>query len=120
MDGDELDYDKLATVILQFTVNGFGTDDEFDRRCRTEELLDEALKASNNGLCDGGDSGSGSMNVFLMVKDVPRAVDTILNTLRTANLLGGVTVAESIRDGDEVVGHKVWWPENFSGKFSIF
>lgn len=110
----------MATVIVQIPVKGFGTDDEFDRRCRIEELLDEALKASGNGFCDGGDSGSGSMNVFLIVEDVPRAVDVTLKTLQKANLLGDVIIAESIDDDDAVVGHKVWWPENFSGEFSIF
>jgi hypothetical protein len=111
--------DELNTVIVQFAVDGLGTDEEFDRRCQIEDLLDQALKGSGNGFCDGGDSGSGSMNIFLMVKDVKRAVPFILDTLRKSDLLNDCIVAESLREDDEVVGHKVWWPETFTGRFSV-
>src|SRR4051794_38654229 len=99
----------MATVIVPFAVEGFGTDDEFDRRCRIQELLDEALRKTGNGLCDGGDSGSGSMNVFPQVQDVLRGVCTVLDTLRGADLLGGVIVAESSR-GRRGRRTQVWWP----------
>jgi hypothetical protein len=122
MDADATGDDRKS-IIVQFRVEGFGTDAEFDRRVQMDELLDRALRRTNNGLCDGGDSGSGSMNLFLYVDDVQRAVATVLETLRKNSLLGGVVVAESLEEGEgddkEVIGHKVWWPPDFTGEFSI-
>ena len=121
MGTDESDFDGMTTIIVQFPVEGFGTEAEFDLRCRMDELLDDALKKSANGICDGGDSGSGSMNLFLIVKDVSRAIPTILSTLRDNQLLTeGVVVAESLRGDDLADDYKVWWPEKFSGEFCIF
>jgi hypothetical protein len=111
--------DARHTVIVQFPVLGFGTDRESARRQRMEKILDRALRVSQNGFCDGGDSGSNCMNIFLCVADPDQARETILKALRNAGLLDDAIVVYSCSEEPEP-SHVVWWPVNFRGNFSLF
>jgi uncharacterized protein (TIGR03067 family) len=111
---------REGEVVVQFAVAGFGTDEDFERRCHIEKLLDAALRKARNGSCTGGDSGSDTMNVFLSVKDAGRAKHTILTALRQDGQLEDVIVAHGLEEGGERKGYEVWWPEGFRGRFSPF
>jgi len=109
------DEDLPENVFVQFPVDGFGTDEEFDIRCRMEELLDAELKSFGGGMCGGGDMGSGGATVFLMVRDPASAVPRLLAALRREGLLTDrVKVFE-----DTGPGYKCWWPEGYAGGFSL-
>jgi hypothetical protein len=98
-------------LIIQYKI-GTGTVDDFDKRVRVEELMIECLGREGLGSCDGGDLGSGSMNVFCFVKDVEQALPVIVRALGTADLHDGAVIAISVDDSIEVI-----WPNGFKGEF---
>jgi hypothetical protein len=110
--GDE---ELSENVFVQFSVDGLGTDKEFDLRVRVEELLDAELKSFGGGECSGGDMGSGGATVFLMVRDPATAVPRLLDALRREGLLGdGFKVFEYAGPA-----YKCWWPPGHTGGFSL-
>jgi hypothetical protein len=112
------------SVVIQFLVSGFGSDEDFDRRVHLEELIGEALASSNNGESTGGDGGSGTMNAFFSVNDPVAARQTILATLEQAEQLDlGVVVAhERFSEDDESAEFDpvIWWPDDYAFSFSSF
>src|SRR4051794_659330 len=104
-------------IIVQYRINGFGSDDDLARRHRVEELVDDALQASKLGECDGGEIGSGTMNIFLVVSDVGRAQVLLIRMLGDHGELHDAVIAVSA--GDDEGEAKVIWPEGYDGRFSI-
>ena len=74
--------------------------------------MNECLGWRGLGHCDGGDIGSGTMNVFCFVVNVKTAIPHVLEELRKNELLEGAVVA--VGDPQTVV-----WPRDFSGTFEI-
>ncbi len=108
------DDEEDRQVIIQYQIEGSGTAADLDRRHSVEQLLASFLEENELGYCDGGDIGSGSMNVFCFVKPRPNAVEGILETLRRNCYLDDATVAVG-SDGEE----KVIWPSGHSGSFEL-
>ncbi len=116
MDIDSVpDEDLDENVFVQFPVDGFGTDAEFDLRERVEELLDAELKSFGGGMCGGGDMGSGGATVFLMVRDPAVAIPRLLEALRREGLLTDRFVVTE----DTGPEYKCWWPAGYTGGFSL-
>jgi hypothetical protein len=105
---------ELHSVVIQYKVAGRGTVNDHDRRVRVEERMNECLGWSGLGHCDGGDMGSGTMNVFCYVVDAAIAEKVIVKDLKEHALLDGAVIAQ--RFGDEA---KVLWPHDFAGTFAI-
>ena len=105
---------KLARIVIQYKIDGKGTTNDLDKRVPVENLMNEGLGWKGLGHCDGGDIGSGTMNVFCFVVDAETAVPHIVEELKTNGALNGAVIAISSKNGDRVA-----WPETFSGKFSI-
>lgn len=101
------------TLIVQYRTEGWGSSQDLEMRWTVESLLDECLKSMSNGYCDGGDIGSGTINIFLSVLDPHRATEAVIEALRKAQLLEGATIA--LEDEEEF---EVLWPEGFEGGFS--
>lgn len=101
-------------VIVQYRVDSSGTANDLKKRHSIENLLGEFLENSDLGYCDGGDIGSGTMNIFCFVKPAQNGANAIVDTLRKNDLLDGAVVAEST-DGEE----KVIWPEDFKGELQL-
>src|SRR5262249_12396501 len=94
-DDDIPDDDLSENVFVQFPVDGFGSEDEFDLRERMEEVLDAELKSFGRGKCGGGDMGSGGATVFLMVRDPATVIPRLLDALKREGLMAdGLTVFE--------------------------
>jgi uncharacterized protein (TIGR03067 family) len=104
--------------VVQFLVQGMGTDEDFERRIALEKLLGEALTRAGLGSCDGGDGGSGTMNVFLGITDPPAARQLILQLLTQSGNAADTVVAYS--DNAETGQYDVWWPEDYPYRFTIF
>ena len=68
-------------------------EEALEKRQQVQEIMDEALGWSGNGHCDGGDIGSGTINVFTFVIDVDEALQTTLEELKNQQLLDGVKIA---------------------------
>jgi predicted DNA-binding WGR domain protein len=106
--------EKLARLIIQYKISGMGTVDNLHKRHRVEEVMNECLGWTGLGHCDGGDIGSGTMNVFCFVVDTTLALQITVNELKARGLLEGAMIAVRTEAGD-----KVAWPEGFRGEFSI-
>ena len=104
----------METLIIQYKVDANGTTDDFDKRVEVEDLMEECLDGTGLGNCDGGDLGSGTMNVFCFVADPDRAQKVIVDKLRANSLLDGAVIAQRI--GED---YKVLWPHDFQGEFSV-
>jgi hypothetical protein len=97
-------------LIVQYKI-GAGSVVDFDKRVRVEDLMIECLGRTGLGVCDGGDMGSGSMNVFCFVTDLKEALPVVVEALKANGLLNGAVIAGSIDDSEEIL-----WPEGFEGR----
>jgi predicted DNA-binding WGR domain protein len=65
----EFDEDKIAFLEVEYKINGFGTEQDLDKRHRLEDHLNELLGWTGLGHVDGGSIGSGTMEAGCMVVD---------------------------------------------------
>jgi predicted DNA-binding WGR domain protein len=105
---------KLAQVVIQYEIDGMGTTDDLARRIQVENVMNNFLGWRGLGHCDGGDIGSGTMNVFCYVVDAAKAIPHIVQELRSKGLIDGAIIANALKSGTTVA-----WPEDFSGEFLI-
>jgi hypothetical protein len=111
--GTRVESEGRDTLIVQYLTEGWGSPDDLQMRHKIESLLDKRLAATGNGYCDGGDIGSGTINIFLSVLDAQRAAKVVIKALRKTHLLEGATIALETEEGFEVL-----WPQDFVGEFS--
>lgn len=100
--------DGLTMVVIQYPVEGWGTAEDLIKRHRAEDLLDAVLKSSETGYCDGGDIGSGSMEVFCYVIDPASTSRLVIESLAANALLTNARV-EYEQDEEWVVV----WPKHY-------
>lgn len=106
--------DEDDHIVVQYRIEGHDGGSDHDKRVEVENILGEFLESGDLGYCDGGDIGSGTMNVFCFVKPGKNAAQAIIETLRKHNRLEGAVVAEMVKGEEKVV-----WPPDFVGEFSI-
>lgn len=99
----ELQDGEEYTVLIQYRVDGWGTAEDLDKRHEIEQLLNEVLGWTGNGNCDGGDIGSGTMNVCCLVVNPYLASQAIVEELRKSNHLEGAVIALEREDSFEVL-----------------
>ena len=78
----EFDEDKVSFLEIEFKIDGFGTEQDLDKRHRLEERMDEVLGWTGLGNTDGGSSGSGTMEVGCVVVDFDIAKKVIEQDLK--------------------------------------
>jgi len=105
---------QQRSIVIQYKINGHGTTDELDKCVQIEELMNEWLGWTGLGHCDGGDIGSGTMNIFCYVADARIAESVIVRELKSHRFFNGAVIAERI--GDD---YKVLWPHSVTGTFSL-
>jgi hypothetical protein len=112
----QVDLDEPVTqLIVQFRIHGHGSIRDLDFRHHLEDVLQAALQQDDLGMVDGGDIGSGSVNVFAFV-DPDRwepAWATVRSKLADMELLQRAVVARQVDDSDP----EVVWPEGTGQKF---
>lgn len=101
----EIVREALYTLSIRYRLAGWGAPEDLDKRHRIEELMDECLGWTGLGDCDGGDIGSGDMNVCSLVVDPFVALDPVLGSLRQNDCLEGATILVET-EGDDLV----LWP----------
>ena len=72
------------------------------------------MEEAGLGSCDGGDIGSGAMNIFCLVKPGRNAAKAIIEILRENNFLEGAVIAEGAVGEEKIV-----WPPDFKGEFQL-
>ena len=105
---------QLDSIVIQYKVDGHGSTDDLDKRIKVEELMNERLGWTGLGHCDGGDMGTGIMNIFCYVADARIAESVIVRELKANGFLEGAVIAERRRDNADVL-----WPPNFKTGFSL-
>jgi hypothetical protein len=103
------------TLVVQYQVDGWGSAEDLAKRQQIEQLLNEVLGWTGNGHCDGGDIGSGTMNVSSLVVAPYLASHTIIDMLRENGLLEGAVIAIELEDSFEVLH-----PEDHEGEFAYW
>jgi hypothetical protein len=106
--------DEEQQLVVQYRLDGHGVGSNHDKRVAVENLLGEFLEEADLGYCDGGDIGSGTMNVFCWVKPGRVVGKRVIELLRKNNLLEGATIAEDVQGEERVI-----WPPDFKGDFQL-
>ena len=78
----EFDEDNVSFLGVEYKVNGFGTEQDLDKRHRLEVKLDKILGWTGLGHVDGGSSGSGTMEAGCIVVDFDVAKKVIEEKLK--------------------------------------
>lgn len=65
----EFDEANYAFLEIEYIIDGFGTEEDLDKRHRLEEKMDDILGWTGLGHTDGGSIGSGTMEVGCVVVD---------------------------------------------------
>jgi hypothetical protein len=114
------------SLVLQYRIDGWGSTEDLERRNHLEDLINPRLQEDNNGECDGGDIGSGTINLYLEgVIDPQSALNTVLAVLKEAEELEGAVIAQSHysntegEEDRELEGYTVLWPSDHKGEFEI-
>jgi hypothetical protein len=58
-----------AILLIEYAVEGFGTTQQLEKRHALQSRMDETLGWTGLGACDGGSSGSGTVEVCCYVVD---------------------------------------------------
>jgi len=111
------------SLIVQYRVSGWGSTADLEKRHRLEGVLGKRLEETDNGYCDGGDIGSGSINIYLEeVIDPQRACDSLVAVLQESGDLERAVIALNLDPNgtrEEGPCYQVLWPKDYSGDFSI-
>jgi hypothetical protein len=105
-------------LVIQYPMSdSFDAEEDAEFRGELETLVRDALGAI--GTCDGGDVGSGTVNVFCTVAeaDATRACKAIVAALDGAGIEGAIIAF--IDDNDEDSEPNVLHPDDFAGTFSV-
>ena len=65
----QIESENHFTVLIEYAVDGMGTTKDLEKRHRLEDRMNETLGWTGLGACDGGSTGSGSMEVCNFVVD---------------------------------------------------
>ncbi|HTI61164.1 hypothetical protein [Mucilaginibacter sp.] len=77
----EIDIDDHFTLLIEFEVDGMGSNMDLDKRARLQDKMDSVLGWAGLGHCDGGSIGSGTMEVCCYVVDFDIAKKVITESL---------------------------------------
>ena len=70
------------TLLIEYSVDGFGTPEDLDKRYALQDRMGETLGWTGLGHCDGGSIGSGTMEVCCFVVDFDVATRVIQDDLK--------------------------------------
>jgi hypothetical protein len=110
------DDDMTMQMVVQLPMGI--SDDDLGVRHRLEAELDRAFDAKKIGLVDGGDIGSGTMNVFALVRagSWNAALLTAVSVLRELSIEKSAVVAQrDLTDDDSEP--MIIWPEGSEAPF---
>ena len=84
----EFDEDKVSFLEVEYKIDGFGTEQDLDKRKRLEGKLDEILGWTGLGHTDGVSIGSGTMEAGCIVVDFNIAKKVIEEKLKDTEFAG--------------------------------
>ncbi|MCC5851171.1 MAG: hypothetical protein JJU29_24025 [Verrucomicrobia bacterium] len=102
-------------LVLQFKIDGHGSEKDFDGLVEIEEKLNAALQRNGEGYVDGHDIGSGEMNIYIIIKTWERGTWFMEQYLKNQPWNNDAILAKDLRNGS----YKVLWPKRYEGDFAI-
>src|SRR5258706_6053550 len=63
----EFDDDRKTLLEIEYIIDGFGTEQDLNKRHQLEAIMDEVLGWTGLGHTDGGSNGSGTMEIACLV-----------------------------------------------------
>jgi hypothetical protein len=82
IDDDSEGEEDLATLIIEYPVIGMGNENDLKKRYAVQDLVHKLLNETDLGYCDGGNIGSGAMEVCCFVTDYQQAHEVIKGALK--------------------------------------
>lgn len=73
--------EEFKVLLIEFSVDGFGDENDLQKRYNLQDRMDETLGWTGLGHCDGGSVGSGTMEVCCLVVDFELAQKVIIEDL---------------------------------------
>jgi hypothetical protein len=111
---DQYGANEETSVVIQYRIEGQGSEADHDKRVSIEDLLSGVLQQSDLGHVDGGDIGNGTANIFCFIKPGQKGTEAIIQTLRKNSYLDGAVIQETVKGEEKVV-----WPPDYTGEFSV-
>ena len=114
-----MDGTAATQMVIQLPMS-ISTDD-LSVRHQLEDLLDQALRAADVGMVDGGDIGSGTMNVFALVP-TERWADALaaaITVLREFDVDDVAVIAQCLVS-DEDSMPTIAWPDGSVREFTYW
>jgi hypothetical protein len=108
-----IDRSEMSSILINYRLRTWGNDEDLETRHYLEDLVDQALGWTGNGCCDGGEIGSGIMNIWCLVLEAQAAMRTLSNELRTNRLAEGALIAAYSSSTNNYVA---LWPESQAGQ----
>lgn len=84
-----------SILMIEYVVEGFGSEADLDKRHRLENRMNETLGWTGLGACDGGSIGSGTMEVCNFVVDFELAKQVIEADLANSEFSDYARIYES-------------------------
>ena len=79
---EQIGVEEHAVLLIEFSIDGMGTDDDLSKRYALQDRMNETLGWTGVGSCDGGSTGSGTMEVCCFVVDVETAKRVVAEDLQ--------------------------------------
>jgi hypothetical protein len=79
---------RHATLVIEYPLDGTGSTDDLQRRHEVEAFLDQQIGWLGLGHCDGGSTGSGTMEIFCIVVDFELAKTSLSRELSRSPFSG--------------------------------
>jgi predicted DNA-binding WGR domain protein len=99
----EIADEELKQIVIEYHILEMGTTEDLERRYRVENLMNDRLGWTGLGHCDGGDIGSGTMNVFCFVVDSDKGTARIVEELKSHDLLAGARLILLSEEGGQLL-----------------
>ncbi len=77
----QIDTENHHILLIEYEIDGMGTEEDLKKRHRLQDLMNETLGWVGLGHCDGGSTGSGTMEVCCFVVDFEIAKTAITEDL---------------------------------------
>lgn len=113
---------KYYTAIIQIKLSNdnLGESEELDLRYKIEESLNSIFETIDNGFCDGGQIGSGTMEIFIEeITDIDFALEVILSHLKSLELKKEYKLAWRLNTPTNDEKFKVAFATNKSNLFNF-
>lgn len=90
----EINDEGLHRLIIEYNIEGMGTEKDLDKRHKLEDTMNEFLGWRGFGHCDGGSIGSGTMEVCCFVVSFDAAKNAIETELQKTDFSDYVKIFE--------------------------